>query len=64
MVRNELNVVLVPNFSNEDIATARIEDSAGELWFISTYMPHDDEVESLPELLSRALSKARQWKPT
>lgn len=58
LVRNELNSFLQPNFSYEDVVTARL-DSGGELWLISTYMPHDDEVKPPSELLG-ALAEARQ----
>nr|XP_036225133.1 uncharacterized protein LOC106619004 [Bactrocera oleae] len=46
--------------SNEDVITGRLEDSAGELWLVSAYMPHDDEVESPPYLLRRALAEAKR----
>nr|XP_036213641.1 uncharacterized protein LOC118679963 [Bactrocera oleae] len=60
LIRNELNVFILPNFSNEDVVTARLEDSAGELWLASAYMPNDDEVEPPPYLLRRALAEARR----
>nr|XP_036214841.1 uncharacterized protein LOC118680217 [Bactrocera oleae] len=47
-------------YSNEDVVAARLEDSAGELWLVSAYMPHDDEVEPHPYLLRRALAEARR----
>ncbi|XP_069968546.1 putative 115 kDa protein in type-1 retrotransposable element R1DM [Bactrocera oleae] len=60
LVRNELNVFLIPNFSNEDVVTVRLEDSAREIWLVSAYMPHDDEVEPTPNLLRMALAEARR----
>ncbi len=60
LIRNELNVCFLPNFSNEDVVAARLEDSAGELWLVSAYMPHDDEGKPPPYLLRRALAEARR----
>ncbi|XP_049316760.1 uncharacterized protein LOC125779439 [Bactrocera dorsalis] len=58
LVRNELTVFLLPNFSNADIVTAKLECDTGDLWLISAYMPHDDVVEPPPLLLRRTLAEA------
>nr|XP_036218807.1 uncharacterized protein LOC118680905 [Bactrocera oleae] len=60
LIRNELTVFLLLNFRNEDVVAARLEDSAEELWLVSAYMPHDDEVEPPPYLLRRVLAEARR----
>ncbi|XP_049315761.1 uncharacterized protein LOC125779165 [Bactrocera dorsalis] len=58
LVRNELTVFLLPNFSNADIVTAKLECDTGNVWIISAYMPHDDAVEPPPALLRRTLAEA------
>ncbi|XP_049306182.1 uncharacterized protein LOC125776693 [Bactrocera dorsalis] len=58
LVRNELTVFLLPNFSNADIVTAKLECKTGNVWLISAYMPHDDKVEPPPALLRRTLAEA------
>lgn len=62
LARNELNIFLLSNFSNEDFVTTRREGDAGEPWIASGYMPDDDEVEPPPTLLKRALSETWQRK--
>ncbi|XP_049316926.1 uncharacterized protein LOC125779695 [Bactrocera dorsalis] len=58
LVRNELTVFLLPNFSSADIVTAKLECDTGDFWLISAYMPHDDVVEPPPLLLRRTLAEA------
>ncbi|XP_049308579.1 uncharacterized protein LOC125777517 [Bactrocera dorsalis] len=57
LVRNELTVFLLPNFSSADIVTAKLECDTGDFWLISAYMPHDDVVEPPPLLLRRTLAE-------
>lgn len=60
LVRNELNVLILPNFSNEDIVSVSLEDGAGKLGLLSAYMTYDDEVEPPPDLLRKTLAEARR----
>ncbi|XP_049315737.1 uncharacterized protein LOC125779142 [Bactrocera dorsalis] len=58
LVRNELTVFLLPNFSNADVVTAKLECDTGNIWLVAAYMPHDDEVGPPPALLRRTLEEA------
>ncbi|XP_036340509.1 uncharacterized protein LOC118749836 [Rhagoletis pomonella] len=62
LIRGELKAFILHNLSNEDVVTIRLEREAGELWLISAYMPHDDEVEPPPTLLRSAQSEAKRRK--
>lgn len=58
--RNELQIFLLPNFSYEDVVTARLEGNSVELWLVLVYAPHDDDVEPPPDLLKRALAGTKR----